>query len=85
MSNTSTNNLTPMQERCLRIFADIESSKPSLEEWAETVGIAYGTLQIHRRALIRAGMVTSDSSKTRSHALTDEGKRYVRKLKRRES
>ena len=67
--------LTPKQENALRLFAGL--NRPSLEEWANVLGITYGSVIHYKGKLMLAGMLTYTPGRWRSYRLTETGKRYL--------
>lgn len=76
--------LTEAQEKALLAFHETTQKipAPTTEEWAEVAGRSYTAINRHRRALLDAGLLTTDPSRVRSTQLTEKGKRALRKLRR---
>jgi len=76
--------LSEAQEQALLAFYETTQKipAPTTEEWAEQAGKSYTAINRHRRILLDAGYLVTDSSRVRSTQLTEKGKRAVRKLRR---
>lgn len=72
---------TEHQLAALAALRDLESdgNRPSLEEWAQRMGLSYGTMIHYRRHLLAQGLIEMTAGQARSTRTTEKGRRALRR------
>lgn len=72
--------LTEAQERALIGLADLlgeDDLRPSIQEWADQLGLDHSTVKQHRNKLRSLGFITDKPGTVRSTRITDKAASYI--------